>query len=489
MKILSIAVLLALSPSIFAEEDKNQGSSTSTEHQHGNEESSSYICPMHPEIKSDKPGSCSICGMHLVPVEKEEAKESEKKNEKEEALFIRKASRRLAGIETEIVVSKPAFQTIKAVGSISFDEGRVSTITAYVDGRIEKLYANYTGVEVKKGEHLAEFYSPNLYSAQVEYLQAEKALGKMKSSKLPSMRNSQMQLLKGAEVKLQELGMAKEQIRTLKESKKANSRLTLNSTVTGTVIQKNAVEGTYVKTGQVIYKVADLSTVWLLLDLFPEETRYLKFGLKVHARIRSAPDKTFMGRISFIDPIVDSKTKTVRVRVEIPNKEDLLKPGDYADAEIQVAVDSKGKHAITYDPDLAGKYISPMHPQIIKSKEGPCSICGMKMVPASNYGYTDDKSKIENSITVPRDAVLSIGDKSVVFVEDSEDYFLLREIIAGELTSNNRIIVLSGLQEGDRVASSGAFLIDSQMQLSGKTSLMQVTTGKKSMMKSGHEHH
>ena len=444
-----------------------------------------YTCPMHPNIKSHEPGTCPICGMDLVLLESSDAAGS---GGDEESIMISKASRRLAGIETEKVSSQAVSQSIKAVGSISFDEGRVSTISAYVDGRIEKLYADYTGVSVKKGEHLAEFYSPNLYSAQVEFLQAGEALWSMKEAS-STVKRTQRQLLKGAETKLKELGMTDSQIRRLKKSRKARSRLTLNSTVTGTVIEKNTVEGSYVKTGQVIYKVADLSTVWLLLDLFPEETTYLKFGLKVTARVRSVPDHDFIGRVSFIDPVISNKTRTVRVRVEIPNPDGLLKPGDYADAQIEVPLGTRGNRSKTFDPALAGKYISPMHPQIISDKAGKCPICGMDMVPASEFGYTDDQNEMEKVIAVPRDAVLTVGKKSVLFVETKENFFSLRQVTTGHVTADNKIVILEGLKDGETIATSGVFLIDSQMQLSGKTSLMQVTTGKKTKAGGGHDHH
>ena len=456
------------------------------EHKHNSEasETQSYICPMHPNIKQNEPGTCPICGMDLVSID---AATSDA-NLDEESIKIPKASRRLAGIETEKVQETTAYQTIKTIGSIDFDEGRISTIAAYVSGRIEKLYANYTGVKVKKDEHLAEFYSPKLYSAQVEYLQAGSALWKMRKSRIDSTLSTQKTLLINAERKLKELGMNENQIKTLKETRKAKSRLTMDSTVSGTVIEKNAVEGNYIKAGQVIYKVADLSTVWLLLDMFPEETVFLKFGLKVKATIRSAPDQEFEGRISFISPIIDKKTRTVRVRVEIPNSHGVLRPGDFANASIQVPVGVHGTNLKIYDPELVGKYISPMHPQEISDKPGKCPICGMDLIPAEKFGYTADEKDLNKVITVSRDAILSVGKGHVVFIKKEEDRFILRKIVMGPAVEENRVVILKGLAIGDIVASKGVFLIDSQMQLSGKTSLMQISTGKKAPAMQGHDH-
>ena len=449
---------------------------TGRDHDHTAAESNKtvYTCPMHPHIKNPEPGSCPVCGMDLVLLEAEPPAAG---NDTAEAITLTKATRRLAGIETEKVRAESVYQKIRAVGSISYDEGRVATISAHVDGRIEKLYADYKGVLVKKNEHLAEFYSPDLYSAQVEYLQAGEALLNMRDSGLVSVKRTQQQLLSGARTKLRELGMTPGQINRLKKSRKARSRLTMVSQVTGTVIEKKAVEGSYVKKGQVIYKVADLSTVWLLLDLFPEEITYLKFGLKVNARVRSSPDQEFSGRISFIDPVIDRKTRTVRVRVEIPNGEGLLKPGDFADATIDVPVRQRGSRGETYDPDLAGKFISPMHPQIISDKPGKCPICGMTMVPAAQFGYSKEKTQEDKIIAIPRDAVLTVGKTSVVFVESAENRFSLRRVSTGPVAAGNRIVILRGLEEGETIAATGVFLIDSQMQLSGKTSLMQITSG------------
>ena len=466
------------------EKDPNMSSNAAVDSHAGHNHGPMFTCPMHPNIKQNKPGSCPICGMDLVPLEVETNADSSVS----ESIKISKASRRLAGIETEVVKEGTAYQNIYAIGSIDFDEGRISTIAAYVDGRIEKLYANYTGIKVKKDEHLAEFYSPALYSAQIEYLQSRKALAKMRSSRLDSTLSTQRALLSNAERRLKELGMSAAQIKELKKTRKAKSRLVMDSMVSGTVIEKNAVEGSYVKAGQIIYKVADLSTVWLLLDMFPEEATFLKFGLKVKASIRSLPDQEFEGRISFISPTIDKKTRTVRVRVEVPNPNGVLRPGDFANASIMVPVSPSARDSRIYDPELAGKYISPMHPAQISDKPGKCPVCGMDLIPAEEFGYTIDDSNIEKVVTVPRDAILSVGKGHVVFIEQEKDRFALKEIVMGPLVEGNRVVVLSGLKKGDVVASSGVFLIDSQMQLSGKTSLMQISTGKEASKMQGHQH-
>ena len=449
-------------------------------HHHISEHGQTFTCPMHPHIKQNEAGTCPICGMDLVLLEEEDTSVSKS----DESIKISNASRRLAGIETETVEEKSVYQNLRAVGSIDFDEGKISNISAYVGGRIEKLYANYTGVEVKKGEHLAEFYSPELYTAQIEFLEARKSLNKLKGGGTMT----QKAFIKNAQRKLKELGMSRKQIRSLEKNGKASSIITLDSNVTGTVIKKDVVEGSYVKSGQIIYKVADLSTVWLLLDMFPEETSFLKFGLKVKATIRSIPDMKFEGRISFISPVIDKKSRTVRVRVEIPNPKRYLKPGDFAQASILVPIGLNGKDAKIYDPELANKYIAPMHPQHISDHPGKCPVCGMKLLPSLQFGYTSNEGDLEKVLTVPRDAVLSVGKGHVVFVEEEGERFTLREVEIGPEVEDNRVVVLNGLHVGETVASAGVFLIDSQMQLSGKTSLLQISTDQDIPKMEGHNH-
>ena len=159
-------------------------------------------------------------------------------------------------------------------------------------------------------------------------------------------------------------------------ARKPQSRIRIKSPQSGTVIEKTAVEGDYVKTGQKLYRIADLTSVWLMLDLFPDDAATVRFGQQVEAEIQSMPGEVFTGRVAFIDPTVNKKTRTVRVRVEVMNFDGKLRPGDYATARIAVpAIPTK----LVYDPALSGKYISPMHPQVIRDEPGDCPLCGMDL--------------------------------------------------------------------------------------------------------------
>jgi Cu(I)/Ag(I) efflux system membrane fusion protein len=239
----------------------------------------------------------------------------------------------------------------------------------------------------------------------------------------------------------------------------------------GTVIEKLAVEGNYVKSGDPIYRIAELSTVWLMLKLFPEDAARIRFGQRVEAMIQSLPGETFVGRVAFIDPTVDSKTRTVGVRVELLNEHGRLRPGDYAEAQIRLPIGPQGK---VFDADLAGKWISPMHPQIVRDEPGECPICGMELVPTSRYGFENEPLPRPTSLYVPRSAVLLAGEYSVVYVEIEPGRFEIRLVTVGPIL-RDKIVILNGLKAGEEVATAGNFLIDSQMQLAGKPSLIDPT--------------
>ena len=271
--------------------------------------------------------------------------------------------------------------------------------------------------------------------------------------------------------RLKEYGLTDEQVAELQQTGQPQSRLTIYAPQSGTVIEKLAVEGSYVKAGDPIYRIAELSTVWLMLALFPEDASRIRFGQRVEAVVQSLPGETFVGRVAFIDPTVNSKTRTVGVRVELLNEQGRLRPGDYAEAQIALPIGARGQ---IYDADLAGKWISPMHPQIIREEPGQCPICGMDLVPTANYGFAGEPVPQPESLFVPRSAVLMAGGNSVVYVETEPGRFEIRPVTVGQIL-RDKIVILDGLKVGDQVATAGNFLIDSQMQLAGKPSLIDPT--------------
>ena len=460
--------------------------------------SAEYTCPMHPEIRQDSPGKCPICGMTLVEVAKPAAEPAAPEPEAdhrficpmmctpaqsvpgkcpvcemdlvradsgsggERSVEIDSAARRILGIRTAKAKLDEVYRMVRTVGEIDYDQERVATIAAYVDGRLETMYAEYVGIEVGEGDALALVYSPQLYSAQVEFLSS------LDTPALHALAGGGDRLSEIARDNLTELGMTAEQVRTLRSTREAKKRLQIASPLGGTVIAKHKVEGDYVKTGEPIYRVADLSAVWLMLDLYPSDAAVVRFGQQVQAELQSLPGEVYTGRVAFIDPMVDETTRTVRVRVEMSNFDGRLKPGDYATATIRVPAVPREQ---VYDPSLAGKWISPMHPQIIRSEPGDCPVCGMPLVPTSELGYSDKPLPDQAVLSVPRSAVLMAGDNSVVYAEVKPGLFEIRSVTVAALTDSEAVL-LDGVTAGESVATDGNFLIDSQMQLGGKPSLM-----------------
>jgi Cu(I)/Ag(I) efflux system membrane fusion protein len=402
-----------------------------------------------------EPGKCPVCAMELV-------ESSSGGGGDGSSVSIEPAARRILGIQTAIASAGEVTRTLRAVGRIEFDEERVATIAAYVDGRLEDLYAEYVGVSVEQGDDLALLYSPKLFSAQMEYLTSRR------TPALDALTGGSERLADIARDNLGELGMTAEQIEQLVESGEAQKRLRITSSIRGTVIAKHKVEGDYVKTGEPIFQVVDLSIVWLMLDLYPDDAAAVRFGQQVEAELQSLPGVVYTGRVAFVDPMVNKKTRTVAIRVEMTNFDGKLKPGDFATAKIRLPTTQR---ETVYDPALAGKWISPRHPQIIRSEAGECPICGVDLIPTSQLGYSADEILTDEVISVPRSAVLMAGDNSVLYVETKPGLFEIRRVTVGSLTDQDAII-LSGVEIGEAVAIEGNFLIDSQMQLSGNASLM-----------------
>ncbi len=419
-----------------------------------------YICPMMCTPPLSEPGRCPVCGMELVPLVEDQAQSDT------HSIQIDPASRRVANIQTVQVRSASVSRTIRTIGELAYDEGRLKTLAAYVNGRLDRLYVDYTGAVVNQGDVLAKLYSPQLYTAQAELLAAQR------STRLAPAGADSHDLAESARRKLLDLGMTERQISMLEETKQPTTRIDLVAPIQGTVITRLASEGDYVKTGQAICRLADLSTVWLMLELFPEDAAAVHYGQHVSAEVQSLPGREFSGRVAFVDPTVDPKTRTVGVRVVVANEDGLLKVGDYATARIHVPVTKPNDAEVPiYDPELAGKWISPRHPHVVEDGPGKCPVCGIDLVAASKFGFADKPVSAQKQLVVPRNAVLAAGDNSVVYVETEPGRFGLRRVELGPRVGSD-VVIVSGLAEGETVATNGNFLIDSQMQLSGKPSLI-----------------
>jgi Cu(I)/Ag(I) efflux system membrane fusion protein len=330
-----------------------------------------------------------------------------------QAISLSPTQRVLANITTVPVERRRMSKEISAVGVVDVAEPSLATVSARFRGRIERLHINATGVAIRKGEPLFDLYSPDLLTAQREYLVA---LSQLRAAQdRADVPSSQMQesLLRGVRDRLMiHFGMTEQQIKELEASQEIRSTLTFISPLTGTVLEKLVQEGQYVDEGSPLYRLANLSVVWVYLDVYEQDLRYIQRGQQVTIRTSAYPAELFRGRITFVDPMLGSETRTIRVRTEFPNPHGKLKPNMFVDASVRVDIGS------------------------------------VKVVPAS--------------------AVLAMGKRNVVWVEVKENTFEPRAVLLGA-RSDSFYEIVSGVEVGEHVASTGGYLIDSESLLQSPT--------------------
>jgi Cu(I)/Ag(I) efflux system membrane fusion protein len=372
------------------------------------------------------------------------------------------------------------------VGKVDYDETRLGHITAWVPGRLDRLYVDYTGISVRKGDHLVYLYSPELLTAQEELIQAVRAMEELKDSGMRIMRETAQRTVEASKEKLRLWGLTGKQIAEIEKSGEASDHITIYSPMGGVVIDKNVEEGAYVKTGTRLYTIADLSHLWIRLDAYESDLVWLRYGQEVHVETEAYPGEVFKGTIAFIDPVLDLKTRTVKVRVNVPNADGRLKPGMFVRTTVRARVAESGK---VMDEALTGKWICPMHPDIIKDHAGSCDICGMPLARTESLGYasvSDDKVD-PAPLVIPASAPLITGKRAVVYVAhpDREGVFEGREIVLGP-RAEDYYLVSDGLKQGERVVVNGNFKIDSALQILAKPSMMSPEGG---VVPTGHAHH
>jgi Cu(I)/Ag(I) efflux system membrane fusion protein len=406
-----------------------------------------WTCSMHPQIRQRKPGLCPLCGMDLIPVEDGSDGDLDPGQ-----LKMSPRAMKLAAIQTAPVERRYVAKELRLVGKVVPDEKRVGVISSWVSGRIDRMFVDYTGVAVEKGDHLVEIYSPELFAAQEELAQAARAV----RSGSAGLRASSQRRLDAAREKLRLYGLKAWQTKEIERKGKPSDRLTIYSPMRGIVIRKQSVEGMYVKTGTPLYTIADLSQVWVMLDSYESDLSWLRYGQEVQFETESYPGEVFNGRIVFIDPVLDPATRTVKLRVNVPNDDLKLKPEMFVRAVVSSTVSKFGR---VIDPKLAGKWISPMHPEIVRDGPGKCSICGMPLVRAEDLGYVSaDAGDAEPPIVIPATAALVTGKRAVVYVADParEGVFQHRQVVLGP-RAGDHYVVLKGLKEGEQVVVNGNF--------------------------------
>lgn len=452
-KLIVVALVLLLAGLII-------GRFTAPSHEHGADNSaasaenaapSEYTCSMHPQIRQPNPGKCPICAMDLIA-----AGQADKDDTGPREISLTRHAQALARIQTTPVERRIPEAEIRLFGRVEMDETRTRSITARFPARIERLYVNFTGVQVKAGDHLAKIYSPELLTAQAELISA--------------LRFNDPRAIRASREKLLLWGLSEGAIKAIEAKADPSDTMDIDSPLGGFVTRKMVSDGDYVETGAALFEIADLSTVWVVLDAYEMDKPWLRFGQSVEFTAEALPGKNFKGRISFIPPVLDTATRTFRIRVNVANEDLLLRPGMFVTGVVKAQVAGEG---LVLDSSLEGKWISPMHPEIVKEGPGTCDVCGMDLVPAAEFGYIAAHSA-ETPLLVPASAVLQTGKRALVYVEvpDRErPTYEGREIVLGPRAGDSYIVV-SGLTDGEQVVTNGAFKLDSALQLLAKPSMM-----------------
>ena len=411
-----------------------------------------WTCSMHPQIQTPEPGDCPICGMDLIPLEEDGSDDLGPR-----AMEMSASAMALAEIQTTPFIRDFPDAEVSLVGRLDYNETLMKSLAARFPLRIDRLFVNYTGATVQAGEHLAMVYSPELSSAQSELL-------------MGVAHDPEGSLALAAREKLRLWDLLPEQIDAIIEGGEPTDNFELLAPIGGIVVNKHVNEGDYVQMGQPLFKIAVLDHLWLILDAYESDIQWLRFGQEVTFHVEAWPGEEFSGKIVFIEPELNRSTRTGRVRVDVPNPDGRLKPGMFARGTVRVKVAAGGE---VFAPDLSGKWISPMHPEIVKDGPGQCDVCGMDLVPAESLGLVSN-SPLEPPLLVPASAVLLTGKRAVAYVrlpDREQPAFEGREIALGP-RAGDWYLVKEGLEEGERVVSRGAFKIDSALQIQARPSMM-----------------
>ncbi len=392
-----------------------------------------WTCSMHPQIQQPDPGLCPLCGMELIPVQT-----GDLAAEAPGELTLSAAARERAGVATAPVERRRVAAEIRMVGKVDYDETRLATISAWVPGRLDRLYIDYTGLTVRQGDRLIDLYSPELLTAREELVQSLRAVQDYTVRGQTSLAAAAEATLAAGREKLRLWGLTPAQIAAIEQGQDASDHVTIHAPISGVVIHKNALEGMYVETGTPIYTIADLSTVWTKLDAYESDIGWLRVGQEVELRAEAYPGETFRGTIAFIDPVLDDDTRAVKVRVNVPNPQGKLKPQMFVRALVRAEVGSGGH------------------------------VAGLELGSARGGSATGTAP-----LVIPATAPLLTGKRAIVYVADPmvTGKYTGREVELGPRAGDD-YVVLSGLAEGEQVVVSGGFKIDSAIQIMAGPSMM-----------------
>jgi RND family efflux transporter MFP subunit len=370
-----------------------------------------WTCPMHPEVQEHAPGKCPKCGMDLeragasaaaVGAPAPEARATRAQ------VHLDTRRRQMLGVKTVTVERSDLARAIRSVGVVRYDETRLADVNLKLDGWARRLHVDATGQAVRRGQPLVEFYSPDLLASQNEYLLALSTRDTLRESRIAEARTQADRLVDAARQRLVLWDLPPEAIDDLERTRRADGTVTFRAPVTGYVIEKPVVEGMRVMAGQTLYRVADLSTVWVEADVFESDSPFIRTGAPATVTLDAWPGERWKGTALYVYPFVDEKARTLKVRFAFPNPRLRLKPGMYANVELS--------------------------------------------------------SSLGAGLTIPMDALLDTGRERLVFVAEGDGYYTPRTIEVGQRLGD-RVQVLRGLEPGDEIASGASFFLDSESQL------------------------
>ena len=367
-----------------------------------------WVDPMHPAYKSDKPGTAPDCGMDLVPVYANEKGAEGEPDLPPGAVKITAQKLQLIGVQYGVVADEPLSKTVRAVGRVAYDETKIARIHPKIEGWIEQVFVDFTGKQVEKGQPLLSLYSPELLATQQEFLIAKRAKETLGNSSYTEVSSGAVSLYQAARERLRLWDVTDAQIQEIEQRGTPQKTITLYAPFSGFVLARNAYEKQRVGPDTELYSVADLSTVWVLADIYEYELPMIQLGQTAVMSLTYFPGRTFTGKVSYIYPQLDNTTRTLKVRLEFPNPDFHLKPDMFANVEVRI-----------------------------------------------DYG---------RQLSVPEEAVLDSGAEQIVFVAHEGGYFEPRHVRLGGRV-DGRVIVLEGLKRGERIVTSGNFLIDSESRL------------------------
>ncbi len=364
-----------------------------------------WVAPMDPTYIRNEPGK-SPMGMDLVPVFEENAGEKLPAS----TIKIDPVTIQNMGVRTAVVQRQELKKEIRTLGTVTYDETRIYSVNLKFDGWIEKLHVNFVGESVKQGQPLFEIYSPELVTAQQEFLLALSQLNDLGDSANDVIRNNSIRLVDAARVRLANWDIGADQIAKIEQRKQIRKALVVRSPASGVVVTKEAVNGRYSKAGMPLYEIADLSTVWVEVDIYEYELPYIHQGMDVSMELSYLPGKKFTGKVLFVYPYLNPKTRTVKLRLTFDNPDGILKPDMYANIYVESTID-------------------------------------------------------EAALVIPQEAIIDSGVRKLVFVARDEGKFEPREVELGIEGRNNTFQVLKGLTEGEKIVTSAQFMFDSESRL------------------------